>query len=87
MDFNQLYFDHQIAVIRADSALSDPLRRESAFDASVIAGRIGCMQRALGAGAARGWEALAAADVAQLTSRLLALLAPNRSDALSPTQT
>lgn len=59
MDFNQLYFDHQVLLMRADDASSDGAQHQHAFDASLIAGRIGCMQRALGAGAAPLWEARA----------------------------
>lgn len=79
MDLNQLYFDHQLAVIRADGAPSHDLRRDRQFDASLIAGRIGCMQRALGAGAARGWETLAALEATDLSSRSLALRVPRLS--------
>jgi hypothetical protein len=86
MDLNQLYFDHQIAVMRAGSALSCELRRDRQSDASLIAGRIGCMQRALGAGAARAWETLAARDVTDLSSRSMALHAPSRRDDLAPPQ-
>ena len=53
MDLNELYFDHQVAVMRADGARSREYRHDHRFDASLIAGRIGCMQRALGAGAER----------------------------------
>jgi len=61
MDLNKLYFDHQIAVMRADGAVSCAFRRDRQSDASLIAGRIGCAQRTLGAAAALGWETLAAA--------------------------
>lgn len=84
MDLNQLYFDHQIAVIRADGASSRKFRRESRFDASLIAGRIGCMQRALRAGAAPAWEALAARDALDLPARSLALCAPGWRDDRAP---
>ena len=86
MDLNQLYFDHQLAVMRAGSTLSYELRRDRQLDASLIAGRIGSMQRALGADAARAWETLAAPDVADLSSRSLALHAPSWRDDLSPAQ-
>ena len=84
MDLNQLYFDHQITVMRAGAAQSDALRRDRQFDASLIAGRIGCIQRALGAKAARAWETLSAPDASELTSRSLALQAPAWRDDLAP---
>jgi hypothetical protein len=59
VDFNQLYFDHQVLLMRADGAPSDGTQHQHTFDASLIAGRIGCMQRAVGAGAAPLWEARA----------------------------
>jgi hypothetical protein len=72
MDLNKLYFDHQIAVMRADGAVSFAFGRDRRSDASLIAGRIGCVQRALGAAAAEGWETLAAArDPADLSKRPL----------------
>jgi len=84
VDLNQLYFDHQIAVMRADGALSRQCRRDRRFDASLIAGRIGCMQRALRAGAAPVWEALAAQGAADLPSPSLALHAPGWRDERAP---
>ena len=84
MDLNQLYFDHQIAVMGADGALSRRFRRDQRFDASLIAGRIGCMQRALRAGAAPAWEALAAQGAAELPATSLALHAPEWRDERSP---
>ena len=86
MDLNQLYFDHQITVMRAGKALSGEHRLDRQFEASLIAGRIGCMQRALGAGAARGWETLTASDGGDIASRSLALHAPSWRDDLSPVQ-
>ena len=86
VDLNQLYFDHQIAVMRADGAMSREFRRDRQLDASLIAGRIGCMQRSLGAGAARGWETLAVPDRHELASRSLALGAPGWRDGLSRAQ-
>ncbi len=86
VDLNQLYFDHQIAVMRARTALSRDVRSDRRFDASLIAGRIGCMQRALGAGAARGWETLAAPDPAEPAGRSLTLQAPGWRDALPSPQ-
>jgi len=84
MDLNQLYFDHQIAVMRTRTALSCERRGDRQFDASLIAGRIGCMQRALGAPAAPGWEALAAAPGTGLTSRSLVPRTPGQRDGFSP---
>jgi len=69
MDLNELYFDYQVAVMRADGARSREYRHDHRFDASLIAGRIGCMQRALGAGAAPAWEALAVHDAPDLPTR------------------
>ena len=86
MDLNQLYFDHQIAVMRSRDASSGEHRRDRQFAPSMIAGRIGCMHRALGAGAARGWETLAMPDPAELAGRSLALHAPAWRDALPPPQ-
>lgn len=59
MDLNQLYFDHQVLMMRAGRAVSCGARHEHEIDASHIAGRIGCMQRSMGAAAAPQWEALA----------------------------
>lgn len=70
MDLNQLYFDHQMLLIRAHRAASRDARHEHEIDASQIAGRIGCMQRALGAAAAPSWEALAAVDGRSLAAPL-----------------
>lgn len=59
MDLNQLYFDHQLLMIRAERTASCVSRRECEADASQVAGRIGRIQRKLGAGAAPSWEELA----------------------------
>ena len=59
MDLTQLYFDHQLLQMKARRALSHDVRRAHESGASLIAGRIGCMQRALGAAGAPGWEAMA----------------------------
>ena len=61
MDFNQLYSDHQALLMKAARAPTLSRRRALEVSASHIAGRIGCMQRALGAAAAPIWEMLAAA--------------------------
>lgn len=66
MDLNQLYFDHQILMMKADGAPHHASRDLHEMRASQIAGRIGCMQRALGASAAPVWEGLAIAELASL---------------------
>ena len=62
MDLNQLYFDHQVLLMKAARADTCAARHKHEVRASHVAGRIGCMQRALGAAAAPIWEMLAAAD-------------------------
>jgi hypothetical protein len=59
VDLNRLYFDHQLALIHASLSDTCDGRHRHASHASHIAGRIGTTQRALGASAARGWEACA----------------------------
>ena len=61
MDLNQLYFDHQIQLIRADGAETPDVRRGHQLAASRIAGRIGQRQAWLGATAACAWMAHAQA--------------------------
>ncbi len=68
MDLNQLYFDHQVLLIKAARADTRGTRHEHEVSASHVAGRIGCMQRALGAAAARSWEMLAVADGGSLAA-------------------
>ena len=58
MDINGLYFNHQISAMRAAAMPTRLLRREAEQDASIIAEEIGCIQGALGALAAPGWERL-----------------------------
>ncbi len=58
MDLNQLYFDHQLLLIRARLAASFGIRDAHEAKASQIALRIGRMQRRLGAAAAQTWERL-----------------------------
>lgn len=60
MDLNQLYFDHQVSLIRADRTRSCELRKEHELGASQLAESIGSIQRALGAQAAAGWAILGA---------------------------
>lgn len=59
MDFNQLYFDHQIFVMNARYARSPARRDKLELKASVIAGHISRSQHQLGAAAAPGWQLLA----------------------------
>ena len=68
MDLNQLYSDHQVLLMKADRAANDDGRLVFEVAASHLAGRIGCMQRALGAAGARGWDALAAMGGSSLAS-------------------
>jgi len=65
MDLNRLYFDHQLLLITADAATSRSRRNEYEIDASLVAARIGCVQRRLGAPAANSWEVLAAGSSRQ----------------------
>ena len=57
---NQLYFDHQLSLMRVEEAPGMMARQELELGASLIAGRIACIQRATYAAAAPAWEALAA---------------------------
>ena len=68
MDFNRLYTDHQRLLIEARRAPTEALRHKHEVAATHIAGRIGCMQRALGATAAAAWESLAAPAADSLAS-------------------
>ena len=68
MDLNQLYFDHQVLLMQATRARTHALRHCHEVAATHVAGRIGCMQRALGAGAASVWESLAAPVTDSLAS-------------------
>jgi len=70
LDLNQPYFDHQLLLISAGRASSRNARHECEVGASRVAGRIGCMQRALGAGAAPSWEALATTAAPSLAAPL-----------------
>jgi hypothetical protein len=64
VDLNQLYFDHQIQLIRADGARTADVRRGHQFAASQIADRIGRRQAWLGAAAAGAWMTSARAVAA-----------------------
>ena len=68
MDLNQLYFDHQLQLMEAERAGTVGRRQAHEVAASHIAYRIGGMQRALGAPAARSWDALAAFGEGSLAS-------------------
>jgi len=62
VDLNQLYFDHQQLLMEASQATSVGARHEHEIGASQIAGRIGCIQSAMGAAAVPIGEALAPVD-------------------------
>lgn len=66
VDFNQLYFDHQALLMKAGRAPTPSGRRALEVAASLVAGRIGCLQRAVGASAARTWEVHAVSDDSSL---------------------
>ena len=55
MDLNQLYFDHQISLMRAAGAGCDRLRLLHHNNALAIARRIACIHRDSGARAVGGW--------------------------------
>ena len=57
MDLNQLYFDHQIQLIRAHGAATVEGRRGHERAAAQLADRIGQRQVRLGAAAACAWMA------------------------------
>jgi hypothetical protein len=56
MDLNDLYFRHQLSMMRAHSAQGSDNRRRHCADARGIAGEISLFQRKAGAGAAVGWS-------------------------------
>lgn len=62
MDLNQLYFDHQILLMKARRAPPRGRRRGFETEASDIAGRITRSQHSLGASAAPQWQLLAGAQ-------------------------
>ena len=62
MDFNRLYFEHQLLLLKAQHAASPDRRRGLRVEASAVAGRIGRSQRRLGAGGAPRWQALGEAQ-------------------------
>ncbi len=69
MDLNQLYFDHQLALIEAAQSPSCELKRRLTVSATQIAGQIGGIQRGLSASAATGWDLLALVAPANSTLR------------------
>jgi hypothetical protein len=58
VDFNQLYFDHQLLLIKAQQTDSSVRRHALQVKASVLAARITQSQRRLGAAAAPYWQQL-----------------------------
>jgi hypothetical protein len=61
VDFNQLYFDHQLLLMKAQHTASPVRRRAFQIRASNVAARITQSQRWLGAAAAPQWQLLAGA--------------------------
>lgn len=59
MDLNRLYFDHQLLLMLLAGEPCQERRELHRHCAALIAGRIGCMQVALGARAASGWAEVA----------------------------
>ena len=57
MDLNQLYFDHQILLMRATAASSDQLRLLHRDNASKVARHIEGIHIASRATASRNWQA------------------------------
>ncbi len=55
MDLNQLYFDHQISLMKAHGASTSQGRRSHEDEADRLANRIGQLQGRLGAAAACAW--------------------------------
>lgn len=58
MDFNRLYFDHQLLLMRASRPGTDLARRTHEASARTLAADIAAFQRRLGAGSALAWAAL-----------------------------
>ncbi|MBO9574874.1 MAG: hypothetical protein J7494_03975 [Sphingobium sp.] len=65
MDLNELYFDHQISLMRADAADCGRLRLLHRNNALAIARRIVGIHRASGAGAVISWAATSVGDYQQ----------------------
>lgn len=73
MDLNRLYFDHQLASSRAETADCDNSRETHSAEAAQLAEEIGKIQLSMGAAAAAAWTALGSAVV--LRERAAAKLA------------
>ena len=56
LDLNQLYFDHQISVMRRAATDNAGLRRVHGNNAAIVAHRIARIHRASGAAALYDWE-------------------------------
>lgn len=65
MDLNDLYFRHQISLMRAKSSGDDCARGKHQVNADELASRIGHWQTRVGAGAASMWVRVARGDVAE----------------------
>jgi hypothetical protein len=61
VDFNRLYFDHQLLLMKAQQSDSSVRRQALQVKASDVAARITRSQRCLGAAAAPSWRRLAKA--------------------------
>jgi len=61
VDLNDLYFRHQLSVMRAGSSSDEQTRGMHLTRADELAQRIGAWQRRVGAGAASMWGACLAA--------------------------
>ena len=57
MDLNQLYYDHQLSLMRASAAFDSRVRQVQEKHARTIARTIEGQLRARGAAAAHRWEA------------------------------
>ncbi|MEV4932576.1 hypothetical protein MRBLMA1_002819 [Sphingobium sp. LMA1-1-1.1] len=55
MDLNQLYSEHQILLIHAADAISEPARRKHLAAAGIIGGQIFDVLSSKNAGASVGW--------------------------------
>lgn len=64
MDLNQLYFDHQVSLIKAQDSATPRQREDHETEAARIAGRISHRQTKLGAAAACAWMARAGEQAA-----------------------
>jgi len=62
VDLNQLYFDHQISLMRADATSSARIRLIHGRNAATIARSIERIHRASGAAALHNWNARGSSD-------------------------